>query len=337
MKNPQQTDSAPCSATLSVVVPVYNSEASLPELAARLRPVLEKHASSHELILVNDGSRDGSWRVIEELAGRYNWIRGINLMRNFGQHNALLCGIRAARHDIIVTMDDDLQNPPEEIPKLLGGLTGGVDVVYGVPEKSEQGLWRRISSRIFRAALRKAMGVEAASYVSAFRAFRTRIRDAFERYGHPSVSIDVLLSWGTTRFSRVCVEHHARSAGKSNYNLRKLVTHAFSIVSGFSTAPLQLASLVGLGFTAFGVVLLGYVLGRYVIEGGSVPGFPFLASVIIIFSGVQLFCLGVFGGYLGRVFQNTMQRPAYLVRSCSTTGGESVPSERDRRTIRQVM
>lgn len=337
MKNPQQTDSSLCSATLSVIVPVYNSEASLARLVARLRPVLEKHASSYELILVNDGSRDGSWSVIEELASRHNWVRGINLMRNFGQHNALLCGIRAARHGVIVTMDDDLQNPPEEIPKLLGGLAGGVDVVYGVPEKNEQGFWRRLSSWIFRAALRKAMGVEAASYASAFRAFRTHIRDASEHYNHPSVSIDVLLSWGTTGFARVPVEHHARTAGTSNYNLRKLATHAFNIVSGFSTAPLQLASLVGLGFTAFGVVLLGYVLGRYVIEGGSVPGFPFLASVIIIFSGVQLFCLGVFGGYLGRVFQNTMRRPAYLVLSCSTTRGESVPSEQDRRTIRQVM
>jgi len=202
MKNPQQTDCPLGPAGLSVVVPVYNSEAFLSELVARIRPVLEKTASTYELILVNDGSRDGSWRVIEELAGRHDWIRGINLMRNFGQHNALLCGIRAARHGIIVTMDDDLQNPPEEIPKLLGGLAGGVDVVYGVPEKSEQGLWRRVSSWIFRAALRKAMGVEAASYASAFRAFRTHIRDAFEQYNHPSVSVDVLLSWGTTGFSR---------------------------------------------------------------------------------------------------------------------------------------
>jgi undecaprenyl-phosphate 4-deoxy-4-formamido-L-arabinose transferase len=337
MKNPQQTDCPLGPAGLSVVVPVYNSEAFLSELVARIRPVLEKTASTYELILVNDGSRDGSWRVIEELAGRHDWIRGINLMRNFGQHNALLCGIRAARHGIIVTMDDDLQNPPEEIPKLLGGLAGGVDVVYGVPEKSEQGLWRRVSSWMFRAALRKAMGVEAASYASAFRAFRTHIRDAFEQYNHPSVSVDVLLSWGTTGFSRVCVEHHARSAGRSNYNLRKLAAHAFNIVSGFSTAPLHLASLAGLSFTVLGIVLLAYVLARYVAEGGSVPGFPFLASVIIIFSGVQLFCLGIFGGYLGRIFHRTLQCPTYLVRSSVPSGNTSLSSERDRPPIRQVM
>jgi len=322
---------------ISVVIPVHNSEPTLAELVRRLAGVLVSVADRYELILVDDGSRDGSWEIITALSQSQDWISGIRLMRNFGQHNALLCGIRRAQHEIIVTMDDDLQHPPEQLPKLLGVLVQGVDVVYGVPEKSEHDFWRRTLSWLFRVTLRKAMGVEAASYASAFRAFRAHVRDAFVQYNDPYVSIDVLLSWGTTRFSRTSVEHHARPAGKSNYNVRKLAVHAFNILSGFSTLPLHLASLAGLSFTVLGVFLLVYVLTRFVIEGGSVPGFPFLASVIIIFSGVQLFCLGIFGGYLGRVFKRTLQCPAYLVRSFTPAERVSPSSDRGRLPIRQVM
>ena len=322
---------------LSVIVPVYNGKHTLPFLVNRLAPVLESLAEHYELILVDDGSSDGSRETISALALQHGWIRGIHLMRNFGQHNALLCGIRRARHEIIVTLDDDLQNPPEEIAKLLGGLTEDVDVVYGVSEKSGQGVWRRALSWLYRVTLRKAMGAEAASYASAFRAFRAHIRNAFEQYSCPHVSIDVLLSWGTNRFAQVAVEHHARPEGKSNYNFRKLAVHAFNNLSGFSTAPLHLASLVGLSFTVLGVMLLAYVLVRYAAEGGSVPGFPFLASVIIIFSGVQLFCLGIFGGYLGRVFHRSLQCPTYLVRSSVPSEESPSASDRDRPPLRQVM
>ncbi len=299
---------------ISVVIPVYNSHDTLDELATRLMQALPTISSSHEVILVNDGSRDQSWQVIESLSEEYQWVKGINLMRNYGQHNALLCGIRSAKYDITVTMDDDLQHPPGEIGKLLDPLHEGFDVVYGTPMRQQHALWRIFSSYLIRLALRGAMGVKNARNVSAFRAFRTSVRDAFSKYHSPFVSIDVLLAWGTTSFSSVPVNHDPRKDGKSNYNFRKLLRQAINMTTGFTVLPLQLASLLGFGFAVFGFLILIYVIGRFIIEGGSVPGFPFLASIVAIFSGVQLFSLGIIGEYLARMHFNLMEKPAYVVR-----------------------
>lgn len=299
---------------ISVVIPVYNSEASLKDLVARLSEALPKVHPDHEVILVNDGSRDGSWQAICEAASRYPWIRGINLMRNYGQHNALLCGIRSACKEIIVTMDDDLQHPPEEIPKLLDRLEEGYDVVYGAPRSEQHGLWRNLASQATKVALQNAMGVENARHVSAFRAFHTNLRDAFARYGSPFVSIDVLLTWASNRFSVVFVQHDPRVHGPSTYTVRRLMQHAVNMITGFSVLPLQLASLMGFGFAIFGFIVLIYVIGRYLIQGGSVPGFPFLASTIAIFSGVQLFALGIIGEYLARMHFRLMEKPSYAIR-----------------------
>jgi len=301
--------------TLTVVVPVYNSAAILPELVARLAQTLPQLASEFEAILVNDGSRDGSWDVICRLAHEVPWVRGINLMRNYGQHNALLCGIRAARYDVIVTLDDDLQHPPEEISKLFAKLAAGFDVVYGTPEREQHGLWRDLASRMTKLALQSTMGAETARNVSAFRAFRTQVREAFAGNRSPFLSVDVLLTWGTTRFAAVPVQHAQRKEGVSNYTFRKLVAHALNMMTGFSTLPLQLASMVGFAFTLFGLCVLLYVIGRYLLQGGSVPGFPFLASTIAIFSGAQLFALGIIGEYLARMHFRMMERPTYTVRS----------------------
>jgi len=301
--------------SISVVVPVYNSQLSLPNLAQQLYPVLSAIADKYELILVNDGSRDESWSVIGDLVTQYDWIRGINLMRNYGQHNALLCGIRAAKYDIIVTMDDDLQHPPTEIPKLLTKLAEGYDVVYGIPEMEQHGLWRDLASQITKLTLQNAMGAEIARNISAFRAFRTHLRDAFVQYQSSFVSIDVLLTWGTTRFAAIPVRHKPRRIGTSNYTFRKLLTHALNMMTGFSAMPLQLASLMGFGFTCFGLLIFVYVIGRYLVQGESVPGFPFLASIIAIFSGAQLFALGIIGEYLARMHSQTMGHPAYVIHT----------------------
>ena len=305
---------------ISVVVPVYNSELSLPELVYRLKAVLEKVADQYELILVNDASKDQSWEVIFELASKYNWIRGFSLMRNYGQHNALLCGIRTAQHETIVTIDDDLQNPPEEIPKLLKKLNEGYDVVYGTPENEEHGFWRDIASQITKMALKRAMGVEVARKVSAFRVFRTQLRKAFDNYQCSFISIDVLLTWGTTQFASIPVRHDPRRLGQSNYTLYKLVTHALNMMTGFSTLPLQLASMIGFLFTGFGVIVLVYVFSMYLMYGKVVPGFAFLASVIAIFSGAQLFALGIIGEYLARMHFRAMGQPASVIRD-SIGGG----------------
>ncbi len=274
-----------------MVVAVYNAEASLPELCRRLSEVLPRVATQCEIILVNDGSRDRSWEVISELSSQSPIVRGLCLMRNYGQHNALLCGIRTAKYEVIVTMDDDLQHPPEEIPRLLARLHEGFDVVYGAPKTERHGFLRALASRITRLALSTAIGSEIAKNVSAFRVFRTRLREAFADYRSPFVSIDVLLTWATTRFAAVTVPFQRRHSGCSNYTFTKLVRHALDMLTGFSTAPLQLASLIGFACTLFGIGVFFYVIGRYFLEG-SLPGFPFLASIIAIFSGAQLFASG---------------------------------------------
>lgn len=299
---------------ISVVVPVYNSAETLDELARRLGEALGAAGREYEIVLVNDGSDDASWERIGHLAAVDPVVRGLNLMRNYGQHNALLAGIRAARYPLVVTLDDDLQNPPEEVAKLLAKLDEGFDVVYGSFTERRFGFWRNVGTAVTKLALRWVIGSDIAWKVSAFRAFRTDLRDAFASYNAPYVSIDVLLSWGTTRFGSVPVAHSARAEGRSSYTFGRLANHALNVMTGFSTRPLRFASLIGLVFTLFGLVVLGIVLGTYVIEGGSVPGFPFLASVVAIFSGAQLLTLGIIGEYLARMHLRLMDRPPFAVR-----------------------
>lgn len=300
--------------SVSVVVPVYNSEGSLPLLISALEPVLATHTRAYELILVDDGSRDASAKAIDSLSREKPWIRGISLMRNYGQHNALLCGIRSAHNEVIVTLDDDLQNPPEEIPRLLSKLAEGYDVVYGTPEQEQHGLLRNLASQVTKLTLQNALGADTARRVSAFRAFRSEVRNAFATYRSPFVSIDVLLTWGTSRFAAILVRHEPRRIGSSQYTLRKLLGHAANMMTGFSTIPLRLASLVGFLFTLFGFGVLVFVLGSYMARGGSIAGFPFLASIIALFSGAQLFALGIIGEYLARIHFRTMDRPTYVAR-----------------------
>lgn len=300
--------------SISVVVPVYNSEKSLPTLIQRLKPVLDDLSGEYELILINDGSHDGSWDVVHELTEQHNWVRGINLMRNYGQHNALLCGIREARFDVIATIDDDLQHSPEDIPKLIEKLKEGYDVVYGTPEKERHGLLRDLASVCTKMALKSAVGIDIARNVSAFRVFHTPLRKAFSNYNGDFVSIDVLLTWGAKRYASIPVKHDERTLGTSNYTFRKLVRHAFNMVTGFSTAPLQFASLLGFALTAFGGLVLVWVVGRYFLVGAVVPGFAFLASIVAIFSGSQLFALGVMGEYIARMHFRLMDKPPYIVQ-----------------------
>ena len=271
------------SQTISVVIPVYNSEASLAELVSRLQVLLPSMTHTFEVILVNDGSSDNSWNVIQKLQKDDSVVTAINLYKNFGQHNALLCGIRKAKYELIVTLDDDLQNPPEEIPTLLEKLGEDYDVVYGTPEKERHGLFRDLASLITKTALKTTMGVETARHVSAFRVFRTRLREAFKHYRGAFVSIDVLLTWGTNRFAATPVIYNKRKIGKSNYTFRKLFVHALNMITGFSVLPLQVASLLGFVFAFFGLFVLIYVVTKFLIYGSPVQGFPFLASIISIF------------------------------------------------------
>lgn len=299
----------------SVIVPVYYGEKTLPELVARLKSTLSEITGSYEIILVDDGSQDNSWGVIEELARKHAEVRGINLMRNFGQHNALLAGIRSAKYAVCITIDDDLQHNPACIPILLAKMNEGYEVVYGSPKVERHGIWRDMASVITKATLATVMNATSARHVSAFRMFNTKLRDAFAQYTGPAVSIDVLLTWGTSSFSYVEVKHEKRVFGESHYTFKKLVTHAFNLMTGFSTIPLRLATGVGFASILFGIVILLYVLIRYLIQGGAVPGFTFLASTISIFSGVQLFALGIMGEYLARMHFRLMDKPSYVIET----------------------
>jgi undecaprenyl-phosphate 4-deoxy-4-formamido-L-arabinose transferase len=299
--------------SISVVIPVYNSHHTLPILVAQLMESLPGIASQFEILLINDGSPDTSWEVVTAITAQNPVVRGINMMRNYGQHNALLCGIRAARMDVIITMDDDLQHPPKEISKLITKLQQGYDVVYGCPAKLPHSIWRNFFSRFTKKLLATVMGIKTVKELSAFRAIRTDIRRSFENYNNPGVIIDALLSWGTTRFASVPVHEEPRTIGQSNYNFMKLASQAFLILTGFSTIPLRFASWIGFFLTLVGILIFVYVLIIY-LTIGSIPGFPFLSSIVSIFSGAQLFALGIFGEYLARIFDASMKRPAYVVQ-----------------------
>jgi undecaprenyl-phosphate 4-deoxy-4-formamido-L-arabinose transferase len=299
---------------LSVVVPVYNSETILPELIESLEKVLPTLAKKYEVLLVNDGSHDRSWETISSLSERYSWVRGFDMMRNYGQHNALLCGMQYAQGDTMITMDDDLQHPPEEIHKLLMELAKGYDVVYGTPQKEQHGLWRDLASNMTKMALQNTMGITAARNVGPFRALRTHVCNAFNNYHNPYVNIDVLLTWGTSKFSAVPVRHAPRLRGESSYTFTKLMRHAINMTIGFNTLPLRFASVLGFLLTLFGAGVFIYVVGRYFLDPTKYPGFAFLASTIAIFSGAQLFALGIIGEYLARMYYSSMERPSFVVK-----------------------
>lgn len=299
---------------ISVVVPVYSGARTLAELVERVAATL-KGFTDFEVILVDDGSPDESWSTIESLSSQFAFVRGIRLSRNFGQHNALVAGVRHARFPITVTIDDDLQNPPEEIPALITALESQrLDVIYGVPEFVEQSLPRRLSGSLTRTVLKRVLGVKSAPDMSSFRVFRTRLRSAFDSEIGTNVSLDALLTWGGATFGGVPVRHNARTEGTSNYTYRKLLRFAVDTTTGYSTFPLQVASFIGLVTALFGLGILIFVVGRPILTGESVPGFPFLASTIALFAGVQLFTLGVIGEYLARMHFRIMRKPTYVIR-----------------------
>jgi len=295
---------------VSIVVPTYKSPTTLTELVERTELL---GLSPFEIIIVDDGNNDATWEQIGLLSQTKEYVVGLRLGRNFGQHGALLAGVRKAKYSQIVTIDDDLQNPPEEIPNLLAKLVNGVDVVYGVSTQVRQNVWRRFTSRTAKAIFAKVLGFESAISISSFRAFRTQLREGFAGELGPHVSLDALLTWSTSRFSTLEVEHHARRVGKSNYSFTKLVRFMLDTATSYSTRPLRLATTLGFITTLFGLLLLVWVVGTAIFVGDSVPGFPFLAASIAVFSGVQLVVLGILGEYLGKIHFRAMNKPTFSV------------------------
>lgn len=304
---------------LSVVIPCYGSSGTLPPLLAELDDALEGLKASGlvteaEVLLVVDGSPDDTEQVAREEASSRPHVGVLALRRNFGQHNALVAGIRAARFEFVVTMDDDRQHPPSEIGKLVTAIRdSGADLVYAVPEEEEHGVLRSASSRWVKRGLALA-GVTNAEIVGAFRIFRTDLRDGFASSNDPQVNLDVLLSWTTNRVTKVLTRMSLRQSGTSGYSFRKLVTHTMNMITGYGTVPLRLTTWLGFVCGLLGLALLVWVIVQYFLGATEVPGFTTLAAVISLFSGVQLIALGMIGEYVGRQHFRSMRRPMYVVR-----------------------
>ena len=297
---------------VSVVVPVYRSEDSLRELHQRLVKVLEPIDPSFELILVEDCGGDDSWRVIQEIAREDARVRGIQLSRNFGQHAATICGFAHAQGRWIATLDDDLEQAPECLPDLYKKALEGHDLVYGVyPERTHKS-WRNITSHVARWLFSKAIPSLNYSYTS-YRFIRGDLARALTQFDSPFPFVDGYLSWLTNRYATVEVPHGSRAHGTSNYTFRKLLTHTINIFVTFSDLPLRMATWIGLITFCIGMVWLTAILGRFLIGGISVSGYASIMAGILLFGGVQLLVLGIFGEYLGRMNFKSSKKPLFLV------------------------
>jgi len=305
---------------ISVVVPVYNSEGTLRALVDRTTATLEAIGADYELVFVEDGGSDGSWRVLQAIrAERPDRVAIIRLMRNYGQHNALMCGFRRARGAVVVTMDDDLQNPPEEIPKLLTAIhERDLDLVYGRYESKRHSSWRNAGSKMVNIFYRAVFGNDVT--VTSFRAVRRPLLDAILEYDLNYTFIDGLLAWNTRRIGEAPVAHHARSEGRSGYNVRKLTALALNLFTNFSLMPLQLVSACGLGVSVLGFLLAFYYLACALASEIVVPGYASTIIAILIIGGTQLLGMGILGEYLGRLHLNVNRKPQYRVREESEPG-----------------
>lgn len=306
---------------VSIVVPVYRSAGTLGELFRRLSAVMDATGLSYELVFVEDGSPDDSWAILMALRdGSPARVTAIRLMRNYGQHNAVMCGFRHCRGRLIVTIDDDLQNPPEEIPRLLESLrTGGHDLVYGVPRAKRHRAWQNAGSEVIQAFYRHVFRTKAR--ISSFRAIRRELVESIFPYALNFTFIDGLLAWNTQRVGQVEVEHHPRREGRSGYSLRRLLVHAVNIFTNFSLLPLQLVTIGGFVSALCGFAAGIYYLVLYFVKGNFMPGFASIVIAVLVLGGAQLLALGIIGEYLGRLHLNVNRKPQYCVRQVVSTDG----------------
>jgi undecaprenyl-phosphate 4-deoxy-4-formamido-L-arabinose transferase len=303
---------------VSIVIPVYNGADTIEELVTALASQPLGHPI--EFILVNDGSLDASHEVCMKLvkSGPVP-VTLIDHMRNFGEHNAVLTGLRHVNGEYIITMDDDLQNPPSEVVKLLTTLIEtDVDLVYGVFIKKQHALWRNIGSKFANWVANWINDKPRGLYMSTFRAMRRFLVDAIVRYEGPYPFIDGLAYQVTNRVASVAVEHLPNRIRGSNYSLPKLVTLWTTILVNFSVKPLQLSIYLGLFMAFSGAIGALYVIVDYLVNGASVAGWASLAVLLMFFTGAQLVILGVIGEYVGRMFLAVSNKPQAIVRSKST-------------------
>ncbi len=300
---------------VSLVIPVYNEQDNLPELVRRCLAVGRQLPCAFEVVLVNDGSRDDSAKIIEAAAAREPEIVGVLLNRNYGQHAAVLAGLAEARGDVVVTLDADLQNPPEEIPKLLAGIQAGADVVSGVRRRRKDTLFRRVASRIMNNLMLRITRVDVGDYGCMLRAYRRDVVDAVLACGDRSAYVPALANSFAGNVREIEVEHAERQAGESKYSVLKLLNLYFDLLVSATTAPLRLMSMVGVALAlaglAFGVLLL--VLRFYYGPDWAAQGVFTIFAVLFLFLGVQLIGMGLLGEYIGRISRDVQARPRYIV------------------------
>lgn len=304
----------PC--RLSIVIPVYGSELVLSALVSQIEDVMAGLADlrgNYEIIFVCDRSPDNSWRVIQALSSDHAQIRGILLRMNAGQHNALMAGFAVAKGEIIVTMDDDLQHSPADIPKLLLEIQNGSDVAYARFKNRNHALWKIAGSRLNNLVAGYLMEKPNDLYLSPFRALTAAIRDDILRYRGPYVYVDGLILSVTRNISSVDVDHHDRYAGNSRYGLRKSLSLWLKMATSFSIVPLRLTSLLGLLFAGLGFLLAFLLIIQKFTLNIMPVGWSSLIVTVLIIGGVQLLALGMLGEYLGRVLLTINSRPQYVI------------------------
>jgi undecaprenyl-phosphate 4-deoxy-4-formamido-L-arabinose transferase len=299
---------------ISIVIPVYKSQNILTELARQIDQEMSASSKSYELILVCDGSPDDSWSVIKALAAQNSSIRGVLLRNNFGQHNAVLCGMARSDGEVVVTMDDDLQHSPKDILALVSGLSLGYQVVYGKFQNRQHSFWKRIGSRVNDIAASLILGKPRNLYLSPFRAIRREVVQEIVKFTGPFVYIDGQILEITNSISSVLVSHQQRFDGTSGYSFAKSLRLLVNMATSTSLVPLRFTALAGLwlSLASFGA---GIVIATLKLLGSSAPvGWASLIVTVLFAAGVQLFTLGVLGEYLGKVSLASVGKRQYVVQ-----------------------
>ena len=298
---------------ISIVVPVYNEESLVEELVSRLKSVCDGLNRSYEIVIVDDGSDDGSFEKLKRIKETDEALRLIRLTRNFGQQSAVLAAFRMSQGDIVVQLDSDLQNPPEEIPKLLTALTDDIDLVTTVHKKRQDGLLRVIGSKFLRGFGQMLFGESVKLNLSSFRAMRRSVIDKIETCRDRSRYMAVLMSWMGLPSVEIEVEHHARKKGETKYSFLTLFKLSWDLVTGYSSFPLRLVTYMGLFGAFMGFLMMAFLLYQRIANGILIEGFVVLSAVFAFFAGVQLLSIGFLGEYLGRVHSQIQGRPDYIV------------------------
>jgi len=323
----------PPTVAVSVVIPVYRSEDCLERLVQETEAAFQSSGRTHEIVLVNDGSPDGSWEKIVDLAGRYLTVRGVNLRRNFGQDNALMAGLRVATGRIVVIMDDDLQHSPWDADRLIQQVEQGFDVCYARFPVKKQALWKNVGSWLNGKVANVVLGKPDRIYLSPYKAIAGAVVREIVKYEGPYPYVDGLLLRVTDNITQIDVEHHERYAGRGNFNLVRSVSTWLKLATSFSLTPLRIASILGFGFACFGLGLAAFFAVRQLVGRGAPLGWASTIVAILVLGGVQLACLGLIGEYLGRVFLHLNRRPQYVVKEMCGGPGSAGGDARDRENV----